>query len=142
MLVFSPTVKAAISKPPSTTQSPLDGGPQIRNRTIITERQVEILKACYLINAFPDNEQKRQLVEMTGLSRKVVTVWFQNRRQLDKKKQMTTSPSPQKPLAPPPQHQLHQQLQNLQQQLQQIQQPKPQVQPHDLKIPKQFYGEF
>lgn len=140
MLVFSPTAKPGISKSTSSIQNQLDNH-QIRNRTVITERQVEILKACYLINAFPDNEQKRQLVEMTGLSKKVVTVWFQNRRQLDKKKQMNSA-SPQKPLPQQPQHQLQQQLQHLQHQLQQIQQSKPQIQPQDLKIPKQFYGDF
>ena len=57
-----------------------------RVRTVLTEKQLQLLKSCYLANPRPDALMKEQLVEMTGLSPRVVRVWFQNKRCKDKKK--------------------------------------------------------
>jgi len=48
--------------------------------------QLNLLKNCYSVNPRPDALMKEQLVEMTGLSPRVVRVWFQNKRCKDKKK--------------------------------------------------------
>lgn len=45
-----------------------------------------INRTCYNANPRPDALMKEQLVEMTGLSPRVIRVWFQNKRCKDKKK--------------------------------------------------------
>lgn len=55
-------------------------------RTVLNEKQLSMLRACYQMNSRPDALVKEQLVEMTGLSARVVRVWFQNKRCKDKKK--------------------------------------------------------
>ncbi|XP_023339751.1 insulin gene enhancer protein isl-1 isoform X3 [Eurytemora carolleeae] len=55
-------------------------------RTVLTEKQLNILKTCFSANPRPDALMKEQLVEMTGLSPRVVRVWFQNKRCKEKKK--------------------------------------------------------
>ena len=44
------------------------------------------LRTCYAANPRPDALMKEQLVEMTGLSPRVIRVWFQNKRCKDKKR--------------------------------------------------------
>ena len=58
-----------------------------RARTVLSEKQLNILKTCYSANPRPDALMKEQLVEMTGLSPRVIRVWFQNKRCKDKKLQ-------------------------------------------------------
>ncbi len=57
-----------------------------RVRTVLTEKQLTLLKNCYNLNPRPDALMKEQLTEMTGLSSRVIRVWFQNKRCKDKKK--------------------------------------------------------
>ena len=57
-----------------------------RVRTVLTEKQLSLLKSCYNANPRPDALMKEQLVEMTGLSPRVIRVWFQNKRCKDKKR--------------------------------------------------------
>ncbi len=57
-----------------------------RVRTVLTDKQLQLLKSCYNANPRPDALMKEQLVEMTGLSPRVIRVWFQNKRCKDKKK--------------------------------------------------------
>lgn len=45
-----------------------------------------VFRTCYAANPRPDALMKEQLVEMTGLSPRVIRVWFQNKRCKDKKK--------------------------------------------------------
>ena len=59
-----------------------------RVRTVLTEKQLSLLKSCYNANPRPDALMKEQMVEMTGLSPRVIRVWFQNKRCKDKKRQM------------------------------------------------------
>ncbi|VDO11903.1 unnamed protein product [Brugia timori] len=59
-----------------------------RVRTVLNEKQLMTLKACYAANARPDAMMKEHLVEMTGLSPRVIRVWFQNKRCKDKKRQI------------------------------------------------------
>ncbi|KAI6182743.1 Zinc finger and Homeobox domain containing protein [Aphelenchoides bicaudatus] len=61
--------------------------PTQRIRTVLTEQQLKILKHMYTINQRPDATTKETLVQQTGLSQRVIRVWFQNKRCKDKKKQ-------------------------------------------------------
>lgn len=47
---------------------------------MLNEGQLKILKHMYATNQRPDTTIKEQLVEMTGLSARVIRVWFQNKR--------------------------------------------------------------
>ncbi|XP_063700958.1 insulin gene enhancer protein isl-1 [Culicoides brevitarsis] len=67
------------------TNGPGDGKPT-RVRTVLNEKQLHTLRTCYNANPRPDALMKEQLVEMTGLSPRVIRVWFQNKRCKDKKK--------------------------------------------------------
>ena len=55
-------------------------------RTVLNEKQLHTLRTCYAANPRPDALMKEQLVEMTGLSPRVIRVWFQNKRCKDKKR--------------------------------------------------------
>ncbi|XP_010006923.1 PREDICTED: insulin gene enhancer protein ISL-1 [Chaetura pelagica] len=57
-----------------------------RVRTVLNEKQLHTLRTCYAANPRPDALMKEQLVEMTGLSPRVIRVWFQNKRCKDKKR--------------------------------------------------------
>lgn len=57
-----------------------------RVRTVLTEKQLYLLKTCYAANPRPNAQVNEQLVEMTGLSPRSVRVWFQNKRYKDKRK--------------------------------------------------------
>uniref|UniRef100_A0A3B4BUP8 ISL LIM homeobox 2 n=1 Tax=Pygocentrus nattereri TaxID=42514 RepID=A0A3B4BUP8_PYGNA len=57
-----------------------------RVRTVLSKAQLHTLRSCYSVNPRPDAMLKEQLVEMTGLSPRVIRVWFQNKRCKDKKK--------------------------------------------------------
>ncbi|CAI9733992.1 gene enhancer ISL-1-like isoform X1 [Octopus vulgaris] len=59
-----------------------------RVRTVLNEKQLHTLRTCYNANPRPDALMKEQLVEMTGLSPRVIRVWFQNKRCKDKKKNL------------------------------------------------------
>lgn len=59
-----------------------------RVRTVLNEKQLTTLRNCYNANPRPDALLKERLVEMTGLSARVIRVWFQNKRCKDKKKQI------------------------------------------------------
>lgn len=69
----------------TTTSGGGDGKPT-RVRTVLNEKQLHTLRTCYAANPRPDALMKEQLVEMTGLSPRVIRVWFQNKRCKDKKK--------------------------------------------------------
>lgn len=55
---------------------------------MLNEKQLHTLKTCYAANPRPDALMKEQLTEMTGLTSRVIRVWFQNKRCKDKKKQI------------------------------------------------------
>ncbi|KAG9263370.1 insulin gene enhancer protein ISL-1-like [Astyanax mexicanus] len=57
-----------------------------RVRTVLSEAQLHTLQSCYSANPRPDALLKEQLVELTGLSPRVIRVWFQNKRCKDKKR--------------------------------------------------------
>ena len=63
-----------------------DGNKPTRIRTVLNEKQLHTLRTCYNANPRPDALMREQLVEMTGLSPRVIRVWFQNKRCKDKKR--------------------------------------------------------
>ncbi|XP_023717775.1 insulin gene enhancer protein isl-1 isoform X1 [Cryptotermes secundus] len=73
------------SRVSGSTKVSSDGKPT-RVRTVLNEKQLHTLRTCYNANPRPDALMKEQLVEMTGLSPRVIRVWFQNKRCKDKKK--------------------------------------------------------
>jgi hypothetical protein len=48
-----------------------------RVRTVLNEKQLHTLRTCYNANPRPDALMKEQLVEMTGLSPRVIRVWYE-----------------------------------------------------------------
>eukprot|EP00794_Sanderia_malayensis_P009668 gene9668-10655_t len=72
----------------ATTQKKSPKDRPTRVRTVLNEKQLSTLKRCYAANPRPDSIMKQQLVELTGLSARVIRVWFQNKRCKDKKKSM------------------------------------------------------
>jgi len=66
-----------------------------KKRTKITEEQLALLKLAYEENCIPDYGEREILAEKTGLSIRVVQVWFQNRRAYQKRnKDMKTNSTP------------------------------------------------
>ena len=56
-----------------------------KSRTSITPRQLEILQAAYERDPKPSRALREEMAAQTGLTMKVIQVWFQNRRSKDKK---------------------------------------------------------
>ena len=68
----------------TTKRSNSEKGPRVR--TVLSEQQLQTLRTVYANNPRPDALMKEHLVEITGLSPRVIRVWFQNKRCKDKKK--------------------------------------------------------
>lgn len=75
-----------IKSTPSWSSMPRRSERSTRVRTVLSESQLHMLQTCYSANPRPDALMKEQLVEMTGLSPRVIRVWFQNKRCKDKKR--------------------------------------------------------
>lgn len=56
-----------------------------KSRTSITPKQLEILQSTYDKDPRPSRLVRDELGSQTGLSAKVIQVWFQNRRSKEKK---------------------------------------------------------
>ena len=54
-------------------------------RTTFTEEQVQILQANFQIDSNPDGQDLERIAQITGLSKRVTQVWFQNCRARQKK---------------------------------------------------------
>ena len=70
-----------------------------RVRTTFTEEQVQVLQANFQLDSNPDGQDLERIAQITGLSKRVTQVWFQNSRARQKKQQQQTqngnsSPSP------------------------------------------------
>ncbi|XP_060084960.1 LIM/homeobox protein Awh-like [Ylistrum balloti] len=70
-----------------------------RVRTTFTEDQVQVLQANFHLDSNPDGQDLERIAQITGLSKRVTQVWFQNSRARQKKQQQqqtqsgNTSPS-------------------------------------------------
>lgn len=83
-----------------------------RVRTTFTEDQLQVLQANFQLDSNPDGQDLERIAQITGLSKRVTQVWFQNSRARQKKQQQGgehTSPSsnssPSKPHSKWPYHQ-------------------------------------
>ncbi|XP_038120156.1 LIM/homeobox protein Awh [Culex quinquefasciatus] len=56
-----------------------------RVRTTFTEEQLQILQANFNIDSNPDGQDLERIASVTGLSKRVTQVWFQNSRARQKK---------------------------------------------------------
>ncbi|KAI0986039.1 hypothetical protein GJ496_009815 [Pomphorhynchus laevis] len=56
-----------------------------RQRTMISNYQLIILKQAFSRSPKPNRETHKRLAMETGLSSRVVQVWFQNKRAMDKR---------------------------------------------------------
>ena len=67
-----------------------------RVRTTFTEEQVQVLQANFALDSNPDGQDLERIAQITGLSKRVTQVWFQNSRARQKKHQQnkmnSTSP--------------------------------------------------
>lgn len=56
-----------------------------RVRTTFTEEQLSILQANFQLDSNPDGQDLERIAHVTGLSKRVTQVWFQNSRARQKK---------------------------------------------------------
>ena len=66
-------------------QTPAMDSRKGKTRTSINPRQLEILQAAYERDSKPSRAAREEMASQTGLTMKVIQVWFQNRRSKDKK---------------------------------------------------------
>lgn len=87
------------------------GGKKRTPRTNITNEQLDMLSKCFADNDKPTREVREELSQKTGLTMRVIQVWFQNKRSKEKRLQTHTGSSsgpstpgtaaPTTPLPPP-----------------------------------------
>ncbi|PWZ02744.1 hypothetical protein BCV70DRAFT_196994 [Testicularia cyperi] len=82
----SATVAADDSFETGTSVMGDDSKTEIRRRRRTRPDEANILAEAYLENAFPDHETRLALANQVGMSVRAVSVWFQNRRQAEKKR--------------------------------------------------------
>jgi hypothetical protein len=63
-----------------------------RVRTTFTDEQLQVLQANFQLDSNPDGQDLERIAQITGLSKRVTQVWFQNSRARQKKHQQQTTP--------------------------------------------------
>ena len=58
-----------------------------RVRTTFTDEQLQVLQANFSLDSNPDGQDLERIAQITGLSKRVTQVWFQNSRARQKKHQ-------------------------------------------------------
>lgn len=67
---------------PSTASS----GTQGKRRRRTSPQELQILEEAYKVNALPSSEERIRLSQRTGMSPRAVQIWFQNKRQTEKRR--------------------------------------------------------
>lgn len=65
-----------------------------RVRTTFTEEQLQVLQANFQLDSNPDGQDLERIAQITGLSKRVTQVWFQNSRARQKKHLHTSKIKP------------------------------------------------
>ena len=84
-----------IFSPDSDCSDNSDGGPRTKTkrvRTTFTEEQLQVLQANFQLDSNPDGQDLERIAQITGLSKRVTQVWFQNSRARQKKHQGNGKP--------------------------------------------------
>ncbi|KAJ9122582.1 hypothetical protein QFC22_002011 [Naganishia vaughanmartiniae] len=90
-------------QPSSASQVPGTGSEQKKRRRTSPE-ELKILEDAYLVNTLPSSEDRTRLAERTGMTPRAVQIWFQNKRQTEKRK-LTQSMYPNVMIIPIHRHQ-------------------------------------
>merc|ERR1712016_570929 len=70
----------------SGNNSSIGGGPRkVRVRILISDEQLVVLRAFYMVNPRPKREELEKVAAKIGHPFKVVKVWFQNSRARDRR---------------------------------------------------------
>ncbi|KAJ9098702.1 hypothetical protein QFC21_004350 [Naganishia friedmannii] len=72
-------------QPSSALQVPGTSSEQKKRRRTSPE-ELKILEDAYLVNTLPSSEDRTRLAERTGMTPRAVQIWFQNKRQTEKRK--------------------------------------------------------
>ena len=62
-----------------------------RSRTTFSEDQLKVLQANFNLDSNPDGQDLERIAQQTGLSKRVIQVWFQNARSRQKKHLSTSA---------------------------------------------------
>uniref|UniRef100_A0A0N4ZHQ4 Homeobox domain-containing protein n=1 Tax=Parastrongyloides trichosuri TaxID=131310 RepID=A0A0N4ZHQ4_PARTI len=73
-------------------RSPTGSSEGKRNRTSFTAQQLKVLENLFLVNTYPDSDEREKLSKLTNLSEEKIMTWFSNRRARCRKNLSLNSP--------------------------------------------------
>ncbi|GHJ87452.1 hypothetical protein NliqN6_3854 [Naganishia liquefaciens] len=77
--------KRPLATPTPTTNAAAAGDSHKKRRRTSAE-ELKILEDAYRVNTLPSSEERQRLAERTGMTARAVQIWFQNKRQTEKRK--------------------------------------------------------
>ncbi|KFM60346.1 LIM/homeobox protein Lhx9, partial [Stegodyphus mimosarum] len=85
-------MKLALEASHSSSNSGMSMGPSYppRKRTTFDSRQLHVMQSYFSMCGNPSNKDLEQLAQTTGLSERVIKVWFQNARARQRRENSNT----------------------------------------------------